>query len=249
MSKNKDNNMYSDGISSGEMEELELEADNVQEDVGNYISKDKTLKGKYDGFLPLVESKKEAKELMNRLLADDARAAGADALIRGAAIKKQYNQMKNIACSLVAVATVATGLAGYAVYERGIQEDKYEALLQQAVQSMPDKKTQKAHLAYAQSVVSVMNQHPDKGIVEVTEMVVKQMEKSAQDISLPLRHTVGRDLMALAKSFDDMGVPRDMYLNVMVGYAKGRCSDYAIPQHSEEQIKGAVCNYIRSSSR
>ncbi|MBR5130238.1 MAG: hypothetical protein IKV03_03345 [Alphaproteobacteria bacterium] len=201
-------------------------------------------KGKYEGYLPLVESEQEAKKFMRDLLADDARLAGADALVRGAEIKKQYNQMKKMAFSLSALAVAATGMAGYAVYEKSVDSDKYEAMLQQAVQVMPTQETAVAHCIYASSISEVMKRHPNKGIVEATGEVVEQLARSNIDVAVPIRHVVGRDLMALAKAYEDMGAPRNIYLNVMNGYAKGRKGDYNALERSEEKVKGNVIQYM-----
>lgn len=248
MSENKNNlqenisvdDHSADNVVYGETIDLEKLAEEVQEE--------KVSKGKYDGKLPLVKSEKEAKKFMNGLLADEARAAGADALVVGASINRQYNTMKRLSYWLSALGLIATSLAGYSVYTQHKQNEENEALLRQTVSALPKEQIQYARSVYAGAVINHMNKNPDMGVLEATEASVQYINAQKNDGILPsVKHVISNDLMTLAQSYEDMEGPRHNYLSVMAGYTKNNVPVYTNRHSSQELIKGQLFNYLKNA--
>lgn len=248
MSENKNNlqenisvdNHSADNVAYGETIDLEKLAEEVQEE--------KISKGKYDGKLPLVKSEKEAKKFMNGLLADEARAAGADALVVGASIKRQYNTMKRLSYWLSALGLIATSLAGYSVYTQHKQNEENDILLRQTVSVLPKEQIQYARSVYAGAVINHMNKNPDMSIVEATEASVQYINAQKNDgILHSVKRVISNDLMTLAQSYEDMEGPRHNYLSVMAGYTKNNVPVYTNRHSSQELIKGQLFNYLQNA--
>lgn len=249
MSKNKkileqegdlNNNSVEVGGVYGEAIDLEKLAEDVPEE--------KISKGKYDGKLPLVQSAKEAKKFMDGLLADEARAAGADALVSGAAIKRQYNTVKQLAYWLSALSLVATSLSGYSVYTQYEQNEETEALLRQTVSALPKDQIQYARSVYAGAVINYMNKKPDMSVVESTEAAVQYINAQKNEYILPsVKRVISNDLMTLARSYEDMEGPRRNYISVMAGYTKSNINVYTNRYSSQELIKGQLFNHLKNA--
>ncbi|MBR6675478.1 MAG: hypothetical protein IKL32_06140 [Alphaproteobacteria bacterium] len=248
MSENKNNlaenisvdDHSADNVVYGETIDLEKLAEEVQEE--------KISKGKYDGKLPLVKSAKEAKKFMDGLLADDARAAGTDALVVGASINRQYNTMKRLAYWLSGLAVVSSVMSGYLIYDQQQQVDNYDILLRQTVSALPKEQIQYARSVYAGAIIDHMNKNPDMGVLEATEASVQYINAQKNDGILPsVKHVISNDLMTLAQSYEDIEGPRHNYLSVMAGYTKNNVPVYTNRHSSQELIKGQLFNYLQNA--
>lgn len=248
MSENKNNSPENimaddnsaDNVAYGETIDLEKLAEEVQEE--------KISKGKYDGKLPLVKSEKEAKKFMDGLLADEARAAGTDALVVGASINRQYNTMKRLAYWLSALGLIATSLAGYSVYTQHKQNEENEALLRQTVSALPKEQIQYARSVYAGAVIDHMNKNPDMGVLDATKRAVQSVNAEEKHHILPaLKRVISSDVMTMAKAYENMGVSKVNYHNVMVGYAKNVVNAYTSHTTGQTTVKNNILYYLQSA--
>ncbi len=199
-------------------------------------------KGKLE--IPLVCTSKEARNYMKSLPADKARRAGAIALLRGAIIKRQYNTMKRLAYGLSALLISSSALSWYLLWQNQKQSDTDYRLLQQTVSALPKEQIQYARAVYANSIINTMQQNPDMGVLEATKSAVQ----SVGDNMLPsVKRVISNDVMAMAKAYEDMGVSKDNYHNVMVGYAKNVINAYANHTTSQETVKNNILYYLQSA--
>ncbi len=167
----------------------------------------------------------------------------ADALVQGAAIKRQYNTMKRLSYWLSALGVMATTLAGYSVHKQVKQAEEYDTLLQQTVSALPVSHLQNARSVYANSIIQQMNKNPQMGVVEATETALSQVNSQLPAVS----RIVAQDVMALAEAYEDMGVPKQNYFNVMVGYSKDTSGVYAQRLSSPELVKDRVLYHLQNS--
>ncbi len=172
----------------------------------------------------------------------------ADALVQGAAIKRQYNTMKRLSYWLSALGVMATTLAGYSVHKQVKQAKEYDTLLQQTVSALPVSHLQNARSVYANSIIQQMNKNPQMGVVEATETALSQVNSQSTTHMLPaVSRIVAQDVMALAEAYEDMGVPKQNYFNVMVGYSKDTSGVYAQRLSSPELVKDRVLYHLQNS--
>lgn len=259
MSENKNNlpenisveEHSADNVAFGETIDLEKLGEGLQEE--------KISKGKYNGKLPLVKSSKEAKKFMSGLLADEARAAGADALVSGATIKQQYNTMKRLAYWLIGLGVASSAISDYIIYDQynqledskvrlQRQDEEYEALLRQTVSALPKEQIQYARSVYAGAIIDHMNKNPDMGVLDATRRAVQSVNAEEKHHILPaLKRVISSDVMTMAKAYENMGVSKVNYHNVMVGYAKNVVNAYTSHTTEQTTVKNNILYYLQSA--
>lgn len=195
--------------------------------------------------IPLVCTKKEARDYMKSLPADKARRVGAIALLRGTAIKRQYDTMKRLAYGLSALLVASAATSWYLLYQQQKQADSYDALLQQTVSALPTEHVQYARAVYAHSVIENMKKNPQISVSEATQIAVQGIEMKNNTILPALKRVISHDVLEIAKAYEDMDVSKENYQNVMVGYAKGVVNSYANHTTPQETVRNNVLYYLQ----